>query len=94
MRSPSLWFSANFVSSFQRQLSDSFGVASDQILGDASLSQLDENSLDAVEIALALGEELDISFPDNVVGEFKTVGNVIHYIEVQLRNRGDQQFRF
>ena len=41
-----------------------------------------------------LEEELDISFPDNVVGEFKTVGNVIHYIEVQLRNRGDQQFRF
>ena len=72
------------MSSFQRQLSDSFGVASDQILGDASLSQLDENSLDAVEIALALGEELDISFPDNIVGGFKTVGNVIHYIEVQL----------
>ena len=42
---------------------------------------LEADSLDAVEIIMALEEEYDIEVPDEVAEEFKTVGDLVKYVE-------------
>ncbi|MBQ4410642.1 MAG: acyl carrier protein, partial [Firmicutes bacterium] len=39
-------------------------------------NDLEADSLDAVEIIMALEEEYDIEIPDEVAEEFKTVGDI------------------
>ena len=44
-------------------------------------NDLEADSLDAVEIIMALEEEYDIEIPDEVAEEFKTVGDIVRYVE-------------
>ena len=44
-------------------------------------NDLEADSLDAVEIIMALEEEYDIEIPDEVAEEFKTVGDIINYVK-------------
>lgn len=41
------------------------------------------NSLDLAELACAVEDEFDIEIPDRAIKGFKTVGDVIAYIEKQ-----------
>jgi acyl carrier protein len=45
------------------------------------MKDLDADSLDAVEIIMALEEEYEIEIPDEVAEEFKTVGDIVKYVE-------------
>ena len=42
---------------------------------------LDADSLDAVEVIMALEEEFDIEIPDEDAENFKTIGDIVEYIE-------------
>lgn len=42
---------------------------------------LDADSLDAVEVIMALEEEFDIEIPDEDAENFKTIGDIVGYIE-------------
>ncbi|MCC3863961.1 acyl carrier protein [Terrisporobacter petrolearius] len=42
---------------------------------------LDADSLDAVEVIMALEEEFDIQIPDEDAENFKTIGDIVEYIE-------------
>lgn len=42
---------------------------------------LDADSLDAVEVIMALEEEFDIEIPDEEAENFKTIGDIVEYIE-------------
>ncbi|WP_343344476.1 acyl carrier protein [Terrisporobacter petrolearius] len=42
---------------------------------------LDADSLDAVEVIMGLEEEFDIEIPDEDAENFKTIGDVVEYIE-------------
>ncbi|WP_434797441.1 acyl carrier protein [Terrisporobacter vanillatitrophus] len=42
---------------------------------------LDADSLDAVEVIMALEEEFDIEIPDEGAENFKTIGDIVEYIE-------------
>ncbi|MBQ2096484.1 MAG: acyl carrier protein [Firmicutes bacterium] len=44
-------------------------------------NDLEADSLDAVEIIMALEEEYDIEIPDEVAEEFKTVGDIVKCVE-------------
>ena len=44
-------------------------------------NDLEAESLDAVEIIMALEEEYDIEIPDEVAEEFKTVGDIVKCVE-------------
>ena len=54
----------------------------EEITMDTSLTKdLEADSLDAVEIIMALEEEYDIEIPDEVAEEFKTVGDIVKCVE-------------
>ena len=47
------------------------------------LSDLGMNSLDLVNLVCEVEDEFDIEIPDREIRKFKTVGDVIEYIEKQ-----------
>ena len=54
----------------------------EEITMDTSLTKdLEADSLDAVEIIMALEEEYEIEIPDEVAEEFKTVGDIVKCVE-------------
>lgn len=54
----------------------------DQVTMEARLSEdLDADSLDAVELNMALEEVLGFAVPDEVLAEVKTVGDIVRYLE-------------
>lgn len=51
---------------------------------EASLSEdLGADSLDAVDLGMALEDEFSISIPDDALGSFKTVGDIVRFIDSQ-----------
>ena len=57
----------------------------DAVVLTASLQDdLGTDSLDAVELNMALEEAFSISIPDEALMEFKTVKDIVDYIEGQL----------
>lgn len=49
----------------------------------AFIADLGLNSLDLVNLACAVEDEFDIEIPDRAIKDFKTVGDVIAFIEKQ-----------
>lgn len=47
------------------------------------LTDLGMNSLDLINLVCVLEDEFDIDIPDRVIGQFKTVGDVVDYINNQ-----------
>lgn len=47
------------------------------------IADLGFNSLDLVSLACTVEDEFDIEIPDRAIKEFKTVGDVIAFIEKQ-----------
>lgn len=61
---------------------DSIGCDEGMIAMEVSLvDDLGMDSLDAVELNMALEEEFDISIPDEVLAGFVTVEDVVKYID-------------
>ncbi len=48
------------------------------------VDDLDLDSLDAVEIVMALEDEYSVSVPDDDMEQFKTVGDIVEYVEKML----------
>ena len=47
------------------------------------MKDLEADSLDAVEIIMAIEEEYDIEIPDEEAEKFQTVGDLVKYVEEQ-----------
>lgn len=58
---------------------DSIEITRDTVL----LADLGLNSFDLVNMVCVLEDEFEVEIPDRVIGTFKTVGNVIDFIERQ-----------
>ncbi|MDD3397134.1 MAG: acyl carrier protein [Clostridia bacterium] len=57
-------------------------IATEKITMESKLSEdLDVDSLDAIELIMTLEEEFSISIPDNEAQNFKTVGDIVTFIE-------------
>jgi len=60
------------------------GVAADQVTEDAKfIEDLGADSLDTVELVMALEEEFGADIPDEEAEKLATVGDAIKYIESQ-----------
>lgn len=45
------------------------------------LSDLGINSFDLINLVCVVEDEFDVEIPDRVIGSFKTVGDVVDYIQ-------------
>ena len=63
-------------------IAEQLGVGEDEINADSAfIEDLGADSLDIVELVMALEEEFGISIPDEEAENIKTVGDAIAYIE-------------
>lgn len=66
----------------QELIADKLSVNIDEITLEASfMDDLNADSLDIVELIMALEDELDMEIPDEDVENFKTVGDVVNYLK-------------
>ncbi len=57
-------------------------IDEDEITMDASIiDDLGADSIDVVDILIAFEDEFDVKIPDEEVEQFKTVGDIVRYIE-------------
>ena len=67
-------------------IADQLGVKTEEVTPEASLiDDLGADSLDTVELIMALEEEFKIEIPDEDAGRIKTVGKIIKYIEDKVK---------
>lgn len=63
---------------------DSLGCDEEKVTLEASLADdLEADSLDAVELNMAIEEAFEISIPDEELAKFKTVKDIVDYIDSQ-----------
>lgn len=62
-------------------VAEQLGVEADEITLETSFDDLNADSLDVVELIMALEEEFDIEIPDEVAEKIKTVGDAVEYIK-------------
>lgn len=61
---------------------EQLGVSADEIELETSLMKdLEADSLDAVEIILAIEDEYGIEIPDDDAEQFQTVSDLVNYVE-------------
>ena len=61
---------------------ENLGVSEDRIVPEASLlDQLGADSLDLVGLAMKLEDQFGVTIDDADIGQLKTVGDVVAYIE-------------
>ena len=60
-------------------------IAVDDVHDTNSFRDLEADSLDVVEVIMAVESEFNIILPDEVVETFKNVSDLAKYIEEQLR---------
>lgn len=63
-------------------IAEQLGVKKEEITEDASfIDDLGADSLDTVELVMALEEEYNLEIPDEDAEKLKTVGDAVNYIE-------------
>lgn len=66
-------------------VSEELAISEEEITKDASfIDDLGADSLDVVELIMALEEEFDIEIPDEDAEEIATVSDAVDYIEENL----------
>ena len=67
-------------------VAEQLGVKQEQVTNDASfVDDLGADSLDTVELVMALEEEFEIEIPDEDAEKLQTVGDVIKYIQERAK---------
>lgn len=64
---------------------EQLGVSRDEVVVGASfIDDLGADSLDIVELVMAMEEEFDIEIPDDDAEKIQTIGDAIAYLEERL----------
>ena len=61
-------------------VADQLGITPDTITRETTFGDLDADSLDVVEVIMALEDEFGVEIPDEVAEKFKNIGDVVDYI--------------
>jgi acyl carrier protein len=65
-------------------LIDKFGIAAEEVRPEATFEELDLDSLDLVEFALAAEEEFGVRISDEDAEGFETLGDAVTVVESRL----------
>ena len=69
-------------------IAEQLGVKADEVTPQASfIDDLGADSLDTVELIMALEEEFNVEIPDEDAEKMTTVGDAIKYIEEKTANK-------
>ncbi len=67
-------------------LAEQLNIEPEKITMEANIiNDLGADSLDVVEMLMTLEEEYDITVPDEVATELKTVGAIVEYVEANKK---------
>ena len=70
---------------FLELVADQMGVKVDSLSDSTSfLDDLGSDSLDSMELMMECEEEFGVDIPDDDVEKFRTVGEVVKYLEVKV----------
>lgn len=64
-------------------VAEQLGVDANDITMETSFDDLNADSLDVVELIMALEEEFDIEIPDEDAEKIKNVGDAVEYIKAK-----------
>ena len=65
---------------------EQLGVSPDEVLPEASfIDDLGADSLDIVELVMAIEEEFDLDIPDEDAEKMRTVGDAITYVDEKTK---------
>jgi acyl carrier protein len=66
-------------------IADQLGVGEDEIKGESSfIEDLGADSLDIVELVMAMEEAFDVEIPDDDAEKIQTIGDAISYLKEKL----------
>ena len=69
-------------------IADQLGVGEDEIKPESSfIEDLGADSLDIVELVMAMEEEFEVEIPDEEAENIKTVGDAINYINTHKHEK-------
>lgn len=71
----------NIFEKVKTLVAEQLGVDAADITIETSFDDLNADSLDVVELIMALEEEFDIEIPDEDAEKIKTVGDAVDYIK-------------
>ena len=72
-------------SKVKKIVADHLGIEEEKVTEEASfIDDLGADSLDQVELVMALEEEFDTEIPEEEAEKLQTVGSVIKYVEANL----------
>jgi acyl carrier protein len=76
----------DYLKSIRSILSEQLGCAENEITAESNLSELGADSLDHIEIIMAIEDEYDIEIDEHDAENVKTVSDIISYLEGHLGN--------
>ena len=65
-------------------INEQLGADEDSIGMETSFEDLDADSLDIVELVMAIEEEFNLEISDEEVESIRTVGDVVRYLETKV----------
>lgn len=78
----------NIEKNLKKMIASQLNIKEDKLTDDAKIiDDLGADSLDIVEMFMALEEEFEITIPDEKVVELKTVKNVVDFVKNTLENK-------
>jgi len=73
-------------------VADKLSISEDQVTEEASfIDDLGADSLDTVELVMALEDEFDLDIPDEEAEKLTTVGKAIDYVLEQLAKKKEEK---
>ncbi len=68
----------------KKLIANQLEAAVDKLSMETTFEDIDADSLDIVELVMALEEEFDLEISDKEIENIKTVGDIIRYIESKV----------
>ncbi len=70
----------DYLNKIRGIVAEQLGIKPESITTETSFDELDADSLDVVEVIMALEDEFGIEIPDEVAEKMKNIGSVVDYI--------------
>lgn len=68
----------------KKLIANQLEAAVDKLSMETTFEDIDADSLDIVELVMALEEEFDLEISDQEIENIKTVGDIVRYIESKV----------